>query len=161
MIFGYVVHFSDVTLLRKCCIFSPKLKYFHHFLTKIFSKPLSLTHAELFVCVYVRGGGGEGQWPVVPLLGPPFFPIILFGSTTLLSSGMTGISLHMQWPLTSVPRQLLSKRTIGFSLWIKLHADPCWKLAKCCHIWSDVFLLFAVFVWTFKSSALLSSREEL
>jgi hypothetical protein len=32
------------------------------------------------------------------LLGPPFFPIILLGSTTLLT-GMTGISLHVQWPL--------------------------------------------------------------
>jgi uncharacterized membrane protein len=31
---------------------------------------------------------------------PSFFPIIRFGSTTLLT-GMTGISLHMQWPLTS------------------------------------------------------------
>jgi hypothetical protein len=43
-----------------------------------------------------------GQRPLVPLLflGPPFFPIILFGSTTLLTR-MTGISLHMQWPLTS------------------------------------------------------------
>jgi hypothetical protein len=29
-----------------------------------------------------------------------FFPIIPFGSITLLT-GMTGISLHMQWPLTS------------------------------------------------------------
>jgi hypothetical protein len=34
------------------------------------------------------------------LLSPPFFPIILIGSTTLLT-GMTGISLYMQWPLTS------------------------------------------------------------
>jgi hypothetical protein len=34
----------------------------------------------------------------VPLLlfGPPFFHITLF-----LVTGMTGISLHMQWPLTS------------------------------------------------------------
>jgi hypothetical protein len=41
------------------------------------------------------------QRPLVPLLllGPPFFPIILFGSKTLLT-GMTGNSLHMQWPLT-------------------------------------------------------------
>jgi hypothetical protein len=31
---------------------------------------------------------------------PPFFQIILFLSTTLLT-GMPGISLHMQWPLTS------------------------------------------------------------
>jgi hypothetical protein len=29
-----------------------------------------------------------------------FFRLFLFGSTTLLT-GMTGISLHMQWPLTS------------------------------------------------------------
>jgi hypothetical protein len=35
-----------------------------------------------------------GQRPLVPLL------LLLFGSTTLLT-GMTGISLHMQWPLTS------------------------------------------------------------
>jgi hypothetical protein len=35
------------------------------------------------------------------LLVPPFFPLILFVSTTLLT-GMTGISLHMQWPLTSL-----------------------------------------------------------
>jgi hypothetical protein len=42
------------------------------------------------------------QQSLVPLLllGPPFFPIILFGYKTLLT-GMTGISLHMQWPLTS------------------------------------------------------------
>jgi hypothetical protein len=41
-----------------------------------------------------------GQQPFVPLLllGPPFFLIILFDSTTL-STGMPGISLHMQWPL--------------------------------------------------------------
>jgi hypothetical protein len=50
----------------------------------------------------------EGQLPqtffgqrrsLVPLLllGPLFFLIILFLSTTLL----TGISLHIQWPLTS------------------------------------------------------------
>jgi hypothetical protein len=43
-----------------------------------------------------------GQQPLLPLLllGLPFFPIIPFGSTTLLT-GMIGISLHMQWPLTS------------------------------------------------------------
>jgi hypothetical protein len=39
--------------------------------------------------------GEGGQQPLVPLLlfGPPFFPIILFGSTTLLT-GMAGISLQ-------------------------------------------------------------------
>jgi hypothetical protein len=35
------------------------------------------------------------------LLGPPFFPDYSFWSTTLLT-GMTGISLHMQWPLTKI-----------------------------------------------------------
>jgi hypothetical protein len=52
-----------------------------------------------------------GQWPLVPLplLGPPFFPIILFGSTTLLT-GMTGNSLHMQWPLTSHLHGSVSQR---------------------------------------------------
>jgi hypothetical protein len=52
-----------------------------------------------------------GQQPLVPflLLGPPFFPIILFGSTTLLT-GMTGISLHMQWPLTSQLHGSISQR---------------------------------------------------
>jgi hypothetical protein len=41
------------------------------------------------------------QRPLVPLLllDTPFFLIIRFGSTTLLT-GMTGNSLHMQWPLT-------------------------------------------------------------
>jgi hypothetical protein len=43
-----------------------------------------------------------GQQPLVPLplLGPPFFQIIIFLSTAL-STRMTVISLHMQWPLTS------------------------------------------------------------
>jgi hypothetical protein len=61
-----------------------------------------------------------GQRPLVPLLllAPPFFPIILFGSTTLLT-GMTGNSLHMQWPLTS--------QLHGLSLRIKLHAQLKWR----------------------------------
>jgi hypothetical protein len=52
-----------------------------------------------------------GQRPLVPLLlqGPPFFPIIHFGSTTLLT-GMTGNSLHMQWPLTSQSHGSVSQR---------------------------------------------------
>jgi hypothetical protein len=51
---------------------------------------------DLWVIV---GGGGWGgdQRPLLPLLlGPPFYQILLFLSTTLLT-GMTGISLHMQW----------------------------------------------------------------
>jgi hypothetical protein len=64
-----------------------------------------------------------GQRPLVPLLllGPPFFPIILFGSTTLLT-GMTGISLHIQWPLTSQLHGSVSQREqLFFLLQIKLH----------------------------------------
>jgi hypothetical protein len=53
-------------------------------------------------CQYYKRGRFLGQRPLVPLLllGPPFLPIILFGSTILLT-GMTGISLHMQLHLTS------------------------------------------------------------
>jgi hypothetical protein len=52
-----------------------------------------------------------GQQPLVPLLllGPPIFPINLFGSTTLLT-GMTSISLHMQWPPTSQLHGSVSQR---------------------------------------------------
>jgi hypothetical protein len=46
------------------------------------------------------GGGGQQTLVLLLFLGPPFFPIILFLSTAL-STGMTGISLHMQWPVTS------------------------------------------------------------
>jgi hypothetical protein len=53
---------------------------------------------NLIFCLF--GGGGQQPLVLLLLLGPPFFPIMLFGSTTLLT-GMTGISLHMQWPLTS------------------------------------------------------------
>jgi hypothetical protein len=63
--------------------------------------------------------------PLVPLLllGPPFFPIILFGSTTLLT-GMTDISLHMQWPLTSQSHGSVSQREqLVFLLRIKLHEE--------------------------------------
>jgi hypothetical protein len=50
-------------------------------------------------CFFIGGGG---QRPLVPLLllGLPFFSDYSFWSTTLLT-GMTGNSLHMQWPLTS------------------------------------------------------------
>jgi hypothetical protein len=56
------------------------------------------------------------------LLDPPFYPIILFGTINLLTR-MTGISMHMRWQSDfSVTWQLLSKRTIGFLLLIKLNA---------------------------------------
>jgi hypothetical protein len=46
-----------------------------------------------------------------------------------LSTGMTGISLHMQWQ--SVTWQCLSKRSIGLSLRIKLHANVFLTVYKC------------------------------
>jgi hypothetical protein len=64
-----------------------------------------LDNSEIGCCFF-------GQQPFVPLLlllGPPFFPIILFWSTTLLT-GMTGNSLHMQWPLTSQSDGSVSQR---------------------------------------------------
>jgi hypothetical protein len=62
------------------------------------------------------------QQPLVPLLllGPPFIPIIYFVSTTLLT-GMTSISLHMQWTLTSQSNGSFLIENI-FLLGIKLHA---------------------------------------
>jgi hypothetical protein len=51
-----------------------------------------------------------------------FFPIILFGSTTVLT-GLTGISFHMQWPLTSQLHGSVSQgEQVFFSVRIKLHA---------------------------------------
>jgi hypothetical protein len=64
------------------------------------------------------------------LLGPPFFPIILFWFTALLTR-MTSISLHKQWSLTSQSHGSVSQREqLFFSLWIKLHAKLeifCWR----------------------------------
>jgi hypothetical protein len=55
------------------------------------------------------------------LLGPPFFPIILFGSTTLLT-GMTSISLHHEAASKfAVPWQCLSKRKMFFVM----YQTPC------------------------------------
>jgi hypothetical protein len=62
-----------------------------------------------------------------------FFPLFFFGSTALLT-GMAGISLHRQWPLTSQLHGSVSQREQldFFSLRIKLHAQRlflfiCWK----------------------------------
>jgi uncharacterized membrane protein YhfC len=54
---------------------------------------------------------------------PPYiFSDYSFWSTTLLT-GVTGISLHMQWPLTSQLNSSVSQREqLFFSLRIKLHA---------------------------------------
>jgi hypothetical protein len=75
-----------------------------------------MTPEEIFNMFF--GGGATsiffGRRPLVPLLllGPPFFPINVFfwgGGTTLLP-GMTSISLHMQWPLTSLLHGSVSQR---------------------------------------------------
>jgi hypothetical protein len=62
----------------------------------------SILQNSIYVCMYVCKLYFFGQRTLVPLLllRPQFFPIILFGFTTLLTR-MTGKSLHMQWPLTS------------------------------------------------------------
>jgi hypothetical protein len=45
-----------------------------------------------------------------------------------LLTGMTGISLHMQWPLTSQLHCSVSQREqLFFSLRIKLHASPSFQ----------------------------------
>jgi hypothetical protein len=46
-------------------------------------------------------------------LGHPFFLIILFVPTTLLT-GMTGISLHLPWPLTSLSHDSFLKENSFF-----------------------------------------------
>jgi hypothetical protein len=46
------------------------------------------------------------------LLSPPFFPTILFLSTVL--TGMTSISLHVQWPLTFQSHGSFLKENICF-----------------------------------------------
>jgi hypothetical protein len=43
----------------------------------------------------------------------PIYPIILFVSSTLLT-GMTGISLHLQWPLASLPHGSFLKENNWF-----------------------------------------------
>jgi hypothetical protein len=70
------------------------------------------------------GGRGSAGFSLSSLSALHFYPIILFLSPTLLT-GMTGISLHMQWLLNSqLHGGFLNpkKRAIGFSLRIKLHA---------------------------------------
>jgi hypothetical protein len=60
--------------------------------------------------------------PLLLLLGPPFILIFLFLSATLLTE-MTGISLHMQWTLTSqsLGSFLKENNCFVFPLQIKLH----------------------------------------
>jgi hypothetical protein len=62
------------------------------------------------LCVFFLGGGGQRSR--VP---PPPRPTIcnLLKSTTL-STGMTGISLHMQWPLTTQLRGSILKENNWF-----------------------------------------------
>jgi hypothetical protein len=92
------------------------------------------------------------QRPLVPLLllGPPFFPIILFRSTTL-STGMTGITLHMQWPLTSLSHGSVSQREhFVFLLQIKLLAEVCLLKGNFTTSWAWSLILKKNLFWTRK-----------
>jgi hypothetical protein len=72
--------------------------------------------------IHLARGLLGGQRPLVPLLllGPPFFPIILFLSITLLTR-MTGISLHTQKPLTSQSHG--SSTAMGLCDWCRIKID--------------------------------------
>jgi hypothetical protein len=62
---------------------------------------------------------------LVPLIlrDPPFFPIILFLSTTLIT-GMTGITLQMQWPLTSQSHDSFLKESNWKKKYFHVYAQP-------------------------------------
>jgi hypothetical protein len=72
-------------------------------------------------------GGGEVSDPLClsSSLVLKFFLINLFKSATLLTR-MTGLSLHVQWPLTSQSRDHFLKEDKCFLLRIKIH--PCRSL---------------------------------
>jgi hypothetical protein len=138
-VYNYKYYLGIITII------SPTLLQEHRYL----SISLTLNNSILFV-------GSE-----TPCASPTpwlyIFQIIIFGSTTLLTAGLAGISFHTQWSLTSQSHgsfsqieqlffvrdqtpcpieasfhgaasdfsfawQCLSKRTIGFSVRIKLHA---------------------------------------
>jgi hypothetical protein len=83
-----------------------------------------------------------GQRHLVPLLlfGPPFFLIIFFLSTTLLT-GMTGISLQMQWPLTSQFHGIFLKESFFVT-----HLTPRpWANVMILTIWAKVGEKIVVF----------------
>jgi hypothetical protein len=75
---------------------------------------------DLFIChfllyIFLEGVGCQQPLVPIPLLGPPFFPNILFLSTTLLA-GMTGVSWHIQWPLNSQSHgSFLKEKQLFFS----------------------------------------------
>jgi hypothetical protein len=78
----------------------------------VWTKTAFLLSISQLVAFFSKHGIFFGQRPLVPLLllGPPFFPIILFGSTTTLLTRMTSSSLRMQWPLTSQSHGSVSQR---------------------------------------------------
>jgi hypothetical protein len=75
---------------------------------------------------------GGGQLVPLHLLSPPFFDYSL-----TLSTKMTGISLHMKWPLTSQLHGSILKENYCFLLRIKPHTliqigvfPPCFRSGK-------------------------------
>jgi hypothetical protein len=66
--------------------------------------------------------GIYSQRPLVPLILLTFCSYYSFRVHHPLLTGMTSISLHMQWPLTSQSHGCVSQREQLFLLQIKLHA---------------------------------------
>jgi hypothetical protein len=67
-------------------------------------------HSFFHICHMILFWGVSDPFCAYLLLRcPPFFPLIRFVPNTLLT-GMTGISLHMQWPLTSQSHGSFSQR---------------------------------------------------
>jgi hypothetical protein len=72
------------------------------------------------------------------LLGPPFLPIILFLFTTFLT-GMTGISLHVQRPLTSQSHNSFLKQNNCCFLLLQIKIHPLNRIRS---LLSAIFRIF-------------------
>jgi hypothetical protein len=91
-----------------CCLFAQPRFRFRFFqsrstgkkLLRIFGSTWSWSGKHLCRQFFFWGGGGSATPCAFPPPQPSIFSNYSFWSTTLLT-GMTGISLHIQWPLTS------------------------------------------------------------
>jgi hypothetical protein len=74
-----------------------------------------------------KGGGvSDHLWL---LLSPPCFQLFFSCPLSTLLTRMTGISLQIQWPLTSQSYDSFSQREqLVFLLWIKLHTNDLKKV---------------------------------
>jgi hypothetical protein len=80
----------------------------YEYVTKVDDRRLSVDRTKVSSCAEVRIYRFIRRKELIGVFSPPPRPS-LFGPTTLLT-GMTGISLHMQWPLTSQLRGSVSQR---------------------------------------------------